>query len=213
MGFDRAELAELVARVGTRPEVALVELNFSCPNVKTGLEMGADPSEAARAVEHVRSLSDARLVVKLSATAAEPVAVAAAAEGAGADAVSLINTLRGAALDPRTRRPWLGGGTGGLSGPAVRSVALGQVAAVARGVGVPVIGMGGVASGANAADLLAAGATAVAVGTESFRDPRAGDRISEELGALLAHSDLSSRPDPGAAAAVNANYLQTGRKP
>ena len=201
MGFDRPELAQLVAGVGTRPEVALVELNFSCPNVETGLEMGAEPSEAARAVEHVRSLSDVPLVVKLSPTAAEPMAVAAAAEDAGADAVSLINTLRGTALDPRTRRPWLGGGKGGLSGPAVRPVALGQVAAVARGVSLPVIGMGGVASGAHAADLLAAGATAVAVGTESFRDPWAGGRISEELGELLARSDLPELPGSGAARA------------
>jgi dihydroorotate dehydrogenase (NAD+) catalytic subunit len=190
MGFDRDELAELVARVGARPDVALVELNFSCPNVKTGLEMGAEPGEAARAVERVRPLTDVPLVVKLSPTAAEPAAVAAAAEGAGADAVSLVNTLRGTALDPRTRRPWLGGGTGGLSGPAVRSVALAQLAAVIERVSVPVIGMGGVATGAHAADLLAAGATAVAVGTESFRDPWAGGRISEELTELLAHSEV-----------------------
>jgi dihydroorotate dehydrogenase (NAD+) catalytic subunit len=195
LGFDHTELAELVARVGARPEVALIELNFSCPNVKTGLEMGAEPSEAARSVERVRPLTDVPLVAKLSPTAADPAAVAAAVEAAGADAVSLINTLRGAALDPRTRRPWLGGRTGGLSGPAVRSVALAQVAGVARRVSVPVIGMGGVASGAHAADLLAAGATAVAVGTESFRDPRAGGRISEELAELLAHCDFSSWPD------------------
>ena len=212
MGFDRPELADLVARVGTRPEVALVELNFSCPNVKTGLEMGAEPSEAARAVEHVRSLTDLPLVVKLSPTATEPAAVAAAAEDAGADAVSLINTLRGSALDPRTRRPWLGGGTGGLSGPAIRSVALGQVAAVARSVRVPVIGMGGIVTGAHAADLLAAGATAVAVGTESFRDPRAGARISEAL-AELAHSDFSSStnaaPERAPRAKTPANLAET----
>ncbi len=212
MGFDRTELADLVARVGTRPEVALVELNFSCPNVETGLEMGAEPSEAARAVEHVRSLTDLPLVVKLSPTAAEPAAVAAAAEDAGADAVSLINTLRGSALDPRSRRPWLGGGTGGLSGPAIRAVALGQVAAVARSVRVPVIGMGGVATGAHAADLLAAGATAVAVGTESFRDPRAGARISEAL-AELGRSDFSSwpnaAPEPAPRAKIPANLAKT----
>jgi dihydroorotate dehydrogenase (NAD+) catalytic subunit len=171
LGFDHTELAELVA------------------------QMGAEPSEAARSVERVRPLTDVPLVAKLSPTAADPAAVAAAVEAAGADAVSLINPLRGAALDPRTRRPWLGGRTGGLSGPAVRSVALAQVAGVARRVSVPVIGMGGVASGAHAADLLAAGATAVAVGTESFRDPRAGGRISEELAELLAHCDFSSWPD------------------
>jgi dihydroorotate dehydrogenase (NAD+) catalytic subunit len=119
--------------------------------------------------------------VKLTPNANDPAAVARAAEGAGADAVSLVNTLKGMALDPRTARPWLGGGTGGVSGPAVRAVALEQVASVARMVGIPVIGMGGIASGRHAADFLAAGATCVAVGTESFRDPAAGRRIASEL--------------------------------
>jgi len=184
MGVDRDELARLVGAVGAREEVALIELNFSCPNVETGLEMGGDPSEAARAVESVRPLTATPLIAKLSPAAADRAAVAAAAVDAGVDAVSLINTLRGAALDPRTRRPWLGGATGGLSGPAIRAIALHQVAAVARRLDVPVIGMGGVASGEHAADLLSAGATAVAVGTESFRDPGAGRRIAAELGAL-----------------------------
>ena len=185
MGFDRGELAELAAAIGERPEVALLELNFSCPNVETGLEMGADPAEAARAVAAVRPLTPTPLIAKLSPTASDPAAVSAAAADAGADAVSLINTLRGAALDPRTRRPWLGGGTGGVSGPAIRAVALNQVARVAERVDLPVIGMGGIASGAHAADFLAAGATAVAVGTESFRDPRAGARVGRELVDLL----------------------------
>jgi dihydroorotate dehydrogenase (NAD+) catalytic subunit len=185
MGFDRGELAELAAAIGERPEVALLELNFSCPNVETGLEMGADPAEAARAVAAVRPLTPTPLIAKLSPTASDPAAVSAAAADAGADAVSLINTLRGAALDPRTRRSWLGGGTGGVSGPAIRAVALNQVARVAERVDLPVIGMGGIASGAHAADFLAAGATAVAVGTESFRDPRAGARVGRELADLL----------------------------
>jgi dihydroorotate dehydrogenase (NAD+) catalytic subunit len=191
MGSDRDELGGLVAEVGARPEVSLLELNFSCPNVKTGLEMGADPGEAARVVEHVRPLTDTPLVVKLSPIATDPAAVAAAAAAAGADGISLINTLSGMALDPRTHRPWLGGGTGGLSGPAVRAVALAQVAAVARAVDVPVIGMGGVTSGDHAAQLMAAGASAVAVGTESFRDPAAGRRIAGELAAIVARSDVA----------------------
>jgi dihydroorotate dehydrogenase (NAD+) catalytic subunit len=114
--------------------------------------------------------------------------VAAAAEGAGADAVSLINTLRGMAFDPGTGEPWLGGVTGGVSGPAIRSVALAQVRQVAGRVGVPIVGMGGVQSGRDAADLLRAGATLVAVGTESFRDPVAGARIARELGDFPAKS-------------------------
>jgi dihydroorotate dehydrogenase (NAD+) catalytic subunit len=181
MGFDHDELRRLVSEAGARDEVALIELNFSCPNVETGLIMGADPAETARALEVLRPLTEKPLIVKLTPNAAEPAAVAAAAEGAGADAVSLINTLKGMALDPRTREPWLGGVTGGVSGAAVRAVALEQVYAVARRVRVPVIGMGGIASGRDAADFLAAGATCIAVGTESFRDPAAGARVAAEL--------------------------------
>ena len=184
MGFSRDELAALAARVGEREEVAMLELNVSCPNVESGLVMGAEPGETARAVERVRPVCEKPLIVKLTPNALEPAAVAAAAEAAGADAISLINTLKGMAIDPRTARPWLGGRTGGLSGPAVRAVALEQVAAVAPRVRLPVIGMGGIASGRDAFDFLAAGAAAIAVGTESFRDPAAGRRIARELGAL-----------------------------
>ena len=186
MGFTRDELARLVESVGPRDEVALIELNVSCPNVESGLIMGADPGETAAALEHVRPRTAKPLIVKLTPNATDPAAVAAAAEGAGADAVSLVNTLKGMAVHPRTGGPWLGGGTGGLSGPAVRAVALEQVAAVAARVAVPVVGMGGIASGRDAADFLAAGATVVAVGTESFRDPAAGRRIGAELGAVAA---------------------------
>jgi dihydroorotate dehydrogenase (NAD+) catalytic subunit len=182
MGFSRDELATLVERVGERDEVAMIELNVSCPNVETGLVMGADPAESALAVGRVRSLTAQPLIVKLTPNASDPPAVARAAEEAGADAVSLINTLKGMALDPRTAQPWLGGTTGGVSGPAVRAIALEQVRAVSSSVAIPVIGMGGIASGAHAADFLAAGAACVAVGTESFRDPAAGLRIAAELG-------------------------------
>jgi dihydroorotate dehydrogenase (NAD+) catalytic subunit len=182
MGFSREELGTLVQQVGERDEVALIELNVSCPNVETGLVMGADPAETAQAVEHARPLTDRPLIVKLTPNANDPAAVALAAEEAGADAVSLINTLKGMALDPRTRQPWLGGTTGGVSGPAVRSIALEQVRAVAAAIAIPVIGMGGIASGRHASDFLSAGAACVAVGTENFRDPAAGLRIAAELG-------------------------------
>ena len=184
MGFSRDELAHLAGAVGERDEVALVELNVSCPNVETGLVMGADPAETAAAVEQVRAATEKPVIVKLTPTAADPAAVAAAAEGAGADAVSLINTLKGMALDPRSGRPWLGGRTGGLSGPAIRPVALEQVATVAARVRIAVIGMGGIASGRDAREFLDAGAACVAVGTESFRDPAAGQRIARELGVI-----------------------------
>jgi dihydroorotate dehydrogenase (NAD+) catalytic subunit len=197
MGFSRDELAVLVAAAGARDEVAMLELNVSCPNVETGLVMGADPGETALAVERVRAETGKPLIVKLTPNASDPAAVAAAAQDAGADAVSLVNTLKGMALHPRTGAPWLGGRTGGVSGPAVRAVALEQVASVAQRVEIPVIGMGGIASGRHAADFLAEGASAVAVGTESFRDPAAGRRIGAEL------ADLSlSGSDPAPASTI-----------
>jgi dihydroorotate dehydrogenase (NAD+) catalytic subunit len=173
-----------VAATGARDEVAMLELNVSCPNVETGLIMGADPAETARAVERVRPETERPLIVKLTPNATDPGAVALAAQEAGADAVSLVNTLKGMALRPGTSEPWLGGRTGGVSGPAIRAIALEQVAAVASRVEIPVIGMGGIASGRHAADFIAAGAVAVAVGTESFRDPAAGHRIAAELAEL-----------------------------
>ncbi len=188
MGFSRDEVAALVLAFAERDEVSALELNVSCPNVETGLMMGADPGEVARLLEQVRPLTGKPLIVKLTPNATDVPAVARAAQEAGADAVSLINTLRGMAFDPRTGEPWLGGTTGGVSGPAVRGVALAQVYAVAQAVDIPVVGMGGVQRGADALDLMRAGATLVAVGTESFRDPAAGDRVANQLVELLANS-------------------------
>jgi dihydroorotate dehydrogenase (NAD+) catalytic subunit len=160
--------------------------------VESGLIMGADPGETAALLESVRPLTSKPLIVKLTPNATDVGAVAAAAEAAGADAVSLINTLRGMALSPRTREPWLGGGTGGVSGPAVRAIALAQVQDVAARVSIPVVGMGGVERGVDADDLLRAGARLVAVGTESFRDPRAGARVADELHDLRSNRSESA---------------------
>ena len=184
MGSTAEEVGELVGAVGERAEVSAIELNVSCPNVQTGLDLGADPAELAALLDHVRPLTGRPLIVKLTPNTADVAAVAQAAQEHGADAVSLINTLRAMARSPHRPRPWLGGGTGGLSGPAVRAVALAQVAAVAARVSIPIVGMGGIASGADAAAMLGAGATVVAVGTESFRDPRAGERVAAELEAI-----------------------------
>lgn len=183
MGSSAEEVARLVSAFAERPEVAALELNVSCPNVKTGLLIGTDPEETRGLMETVRPLTDKPVIVKLTPNAADVPAVARAAEQGGADAVSLINTIRGMALHPRTGEPWLGGVTGGVSGPAVRAVALAQVHAVAAAVAVPIVGMGGVQSGSDARDLLCAGATLVAVGTETFRDPGAAARIATELAA------------------------------
>jgi dihydroorotate dehydrogenase (NAD+) catalytic subunit len=188
MGFSREEVGQLVEAFAERAEVSALELNVSCPNVETGLVMGADPDETAQLVTRVRPLTDKPLIVKLTPNASDVPSVAVAAQAAGADAVSLINTLRGMALDPRTGKPWLGGVTGGVSGPAVRAIALAQVHAVAQVVEIPIVGMGGVQSARHARDLLEAGATLVAVGTESFRDPAAGIRIASELPEVLANT-------------------------
>lgn len=197
MGATADELSRLVEACDERPEIAAIELNVSCPNVKTGLDIGADPVQLEQVVRTVRAHTAKPLIVKLTPNTADVAACAYAAEHGGADAVSLINTLRATALVPRRGRQhdggvnsgagnepggqpglWLGGGSGGQSGPAIRAVALAQVAAVAARVSVPVIGMGGVQSSAHARDLIDVGATLVAVGTESFRDPAAGARIA-----------------------------------
>jgi len=174
--------------VASRQEVAALELNVSCPNVKSGLIVGESPEEARSLLRLLRPLTDKPLIVKLTPNIADPVPVAVAAEEGGADAVSLINTLRAAAIAPGSREPWLGGGTGGLSGPAVRAVAQAQVSSVAATVSIPVIAMGGISSGRDAAEMIGAGARLVAVGTESFRDPAAGSRIAAELGPVLAQT-------------------------
>jgi dihydroorotate dehydrogenase (NAD+) catalytic subunit len=150
--------------------------------VKTGLDIGADPRELGLVVRGLRPRARKPLIVKLTPNTSNVAACAQACEAAGADAVSLINTLRALVPDPaHPSRPWLGGGTGGLSGPAVRAVALAQVSAVADKVAIPIVGMGGVQCAAHARDFLSVGATLVAVGTESFRDPAAGCRIAAEL--------------------------------
>ena len=192
MGSTAAELVALVEALDDRDDVAAIELNVSCPNVRTGLDIGSDPDELAAVLRAVRPRTRRPLVVKLTPNTADVARTAQAAEDAGADAVSLINTLRAYAPHPRRpASPWLGAGAGGLSGPAVRAIALAQVRAVAARVAVPVVGMGGIQTGGHAAQFLSAGATAVAVGTESFRDPAAATRIRRELHDFLAKSGVS----------------------
>lgn len=205
MGASAEEISRLLEACDARAEISAVELNVSCPNVHTGLDIGADPRQLEQVVRAVRGRTRKPLIVKLTPNTADVPACALAAEQAGADAVSLINTLRAMALAPRAPSRegvrgdvgarWLGGGTGGLSGPAIRAVALAQVAAVAARVAIPVIGMGGVQSAAHAQDLLDVGATLVAVGTESFRDPAVGARIAREL-ASIALAGAGSAPPP-----------------
>lgn len=184
MATSAEEFAGMLERLGAREEIAAFELNVSCPNVHSGLIVGEQPTETLALLRALRPLTTRPLIVKLTPNVADPAEIARAAEAGGADAVSAINTVKAAALDPRTGSPWLGAGSGGLSGPAVRTIALKQVADIAAAVAIPVVGMGGVEHGTHARDLLDAGASLVAVGTASFRDPLAAARVREELEAL-----------------------------
>jgi dihydroorotate dehydrogenase (NAD+) catalytic subunit len=191
MGSTREQVAELVSALAERDEIAAIELNVSCPNVKTGLVMGCDPGETFALVEHIRPLTNKPVIVKLTPNASDVGAVGSAAADGGADALSLINTLRGLAFDPHSGEPWLGGRTGGVSGPTVKTIALAQVDQVAQRVDIPIIGMGGVRTGKDALDLIHAGATLVGVGTENFRNARAGAVVADQLASLLPACSLS----------------------
>ncbi|MHB8241670.1 MAG: HisA/HisF-related TIM barrel protein [Solirubrobacteraceae bacterium] len=191
MGSSAEEISTLLEACDAQEQIAAVELNVSCPNVRTGLDIGSDPRQLEEVVRAVRGATAKPLIVKLTPNTADVALCAAGAQEGGADAVSLINTLRATALSPgrgaggggggRSPQRWLGGGTGGLSGPAIRAVALAQVAAVAERVDIPVVGMGGVSTAAHAHQLIDVGATLVAVGTESFRNPAAAATIAAGL--------------------------------
>jgi dihydroorotate dehydrogenase (NAD+) catalytic subunit len=188
MATGHDDFKRMVGALDQRDEVAALELNVSCPNVHSGLIVGEQPEETLALLEALRPLTRKPLIVKLTPNVADPAVVAVAAEEGGADAVSLINTLKASAIDLATEEPGIAAGRGGLSGPAIRPIAIAQVRAVAGAVSVPIVGMGGISSGEDAAEMLAAGATLVAVGTESFRDPGAGNRIAAELSERSAQS-------------------------
>ncbi|MDR2787716.1 MAG: dihydroorotate dehydrogenase [Candidatus Accumulibacter sp.] len=176
------EYAEMARRLGEIPEIAALEMNISCPNVKHGgIVFGSDPASAAEVVAACREATGKPLIVKLSPNVTDIVSMAGACADAGADALSMINTLIGMAIDLDNRRPALANVTGGLSGPAIKPVALRMVWAVARAVKLPVIGIGGIASATDAIEFILAGATAVQVGTASFITPDAAQRISEDM--------------------------------
>lgn len=197
---DSAEDFEvLVGRVAARDEVAGIELNVSCPNVHSGLIVGEQPAETEALMKQLRPLTDKPLIVKLTPNVANPQEVAVGAESGGADAVSMINTVKAAAIDPAGNRAWLGVGAGGLSGPAVRPIALAQVRVVSAAVSIPVIGMGGITDAESALEFILAGARVVAVGTENFRDPRAGAAVTEGLPAALGRRGFASLAEAQAA--------------
>lgn len=172
--------------------VDMIEVNISCPNVKAGgLQYGVVPEMAAEVTEQAKAHSGVPVMVKLSPNVTDITAIARAVVEAGADAVSLINTIRGMRIDVNTRRPILKMNTGGLSGPAVLPVAVRMVWEVAQAVDVPILGMGGVSKGADAAQLMLAGASAVAVGTACFADPYAPIKVRDGLEEIAARQGLS----------------------
>ena len=174
-GFSAADYAGICARLEERADVEVIELNLSCPNVPEA------PESSAEIVAGCRSRTSKPLYAKLSPATSDIGELARAVVGAGADGLSLVNTIRGMALDPLTLRPKLARGAGGYSGPALRPIALACVAACARAVEVPIVAMGGVRTGLDALEFVAAGATAVSLGTVLFADPAAPARIREEL--------------------------------
>ena len=168
------------------PGVSGIEVNISCPNVKAGgAEFGADPVSAAKVTEAVRKATSLPVIVKLTPNTAEIVSIAKAVAAAGADALCLINTLKGMAIEIKTRKPLLGNGYGGLSGPAIKPVALQMVYTVFRSAEIPIIGCGGIVNGNDAIEFIMAGATAVQVGTASFMNPRAPMDVLEGIEKFL----------------------------
>lgn len=172
-GETVADYAELARRLDGVPGVSGIEMNVSCPNVESGLEFGADPRAAAAVTHAVRRQTDLPLLVKLTPNVSDIVSVAAAAAGAGADALTLINTFPAMRIDVKARRPALGWGSGGLSGPALKPIALRIVYQVARSLSIPIVGCGGITCGEDAIEFLMAGARAVQVGTATFLNPSA----------------------------------------
>ena len=181
-GESYADYAAVAAKLDGVPGVHALEVNISCPNVqKGGLSFGADPRAAAEVTRRVRAKNSLPLIVKLTPNVTDITVIARAVEQAGADAVSLINTLTGMSIDLDTREPHLKSITGGLSGPAIKPVALRMVWQVARQVKIPVIGMGGIMTARDALEFMVAGASAVQVGTASFVNPRSGVEIIDGM--------------------------------
>ena len=192
-GEAESEFVELARALESQEGIAALELNVSCPNVKCGgMAFGVDPQAVAGVTRAVKAETGLPVWVKLTPNVTSPVAIAQAAAEAGADAISLINTLLGMAIDARTRKPRLANVVGGLSGPAIKPVALRMVWQVAQALPqVPVVGMGGIASGEDAAEYLIAGASAVQVGTGNFMDPSACARIADELAKFCQENGVS----------------------
>ena len=195
-GFTTEEYAETCARLDACPQVGWLEVNISCPNVHGGgMSFGADPRLAAEVTRAVKAVTTKPVIMKLTPNVTDIVSVAAACAEAGADGLSLINTLLGMRIHPGSRRPILKNITGGLSGPAVFPVALRMVWQVYENVGLPIVGMGGVTTPDDVIEMMLAGATAVGVGAANLRDPFAAKKLTEGLPAAMERygiTDLAS---------------------
>jgi dihydroorotate dehydrogenase (NAD+) catalytic subunit len=192
-GYAVEDYVEVVRVLESAKGLAGYELNVSCPNTKHGgIFFSSDPALLAEVVSAVKAVARRPVIVKLSPNVAAIEPLARAAEQSGADAISLVNTFVALAIDARARRPRLGAGFGGLSGPAIKPIALRMVYQAAQAVKIPVIGLGGIASGEDAAEFLVAGATAVEVGTATFWDPGSPVRVARELGRFLREGDVGN---------------------
>ena len=192
VGRTSAEYAEVVSILSDYPEISGFELNFSCPNVKEGcLAFGTDPKAAFTVTSAVRRVTKRPLFVKLSPNVTDITQIARQVEAAGADGISLINTLLGMAIDIKRRRPVLQNTVGGLSGPAIKPVALRMVWQTYQSVSIPIIGMGGITTAADAIEFIMAGATAVGVGTGIFKDPEIPAKIIAGISEFLVEERIS----------------------
>lgn len=181
-GFSTDEYAEVCEAFGREPQIGWIEVNISCPNLHGGgMSFGTDPGSAEQVTKAVRRVTDKPIIIKLTPNVTDIASVARACESAGADGISLINTLLGMRIDPRTRRPVLANITGGVSGPCVFPVALRAVWQAAKAVKIPIVGMGGVSSARDVIEMMLAGATAVGVGAANLTDPFACKKIVEAL--------------------------------
>ena len=182
--------------INTLDDIPAIELNISCPNVKQGgMAFGVKPESAAQVVEAVRKAYDKTLIVKLSPNVTDITEIARAVEGAGADSVSLINTMLGMAIDAEKRKPILSTVTGGMSGPAVKPVALRMVWQTAKAVKIPVIGLGGICSATDAVEFLLAGASAIQIGTANFIDPSISEKVIDGIQDYLERHGFTSVQD------------------
>ncbi|MGE5582507.1 MAG: dihydroorotate dehydrogenase [Bacillota bacterium] len=192
VGKTKADYIEVARILSGYPEVSGFELNISCPNIKEGgIAFGTDPRMAYEITKAVRESTKLPLIVKLSPNVTDITAIARRVEEAGADALSMINTLQGMAIDIKNRRPVLGNIMGGLSGPAIKPVALRMVWQVYQKVSLPIIGMGGIVSAADALEFIMAGATAVAVGTGTFKDPFTVKKVIDGIREFLAAENIT----------------------